>query len=233
MKTILLSIRKYLFAVLLLANVSPLLAQNSDRGLWTSLDVEKKLSKKWELGAGAEYRWKDNISATDQIRGSLDISRKMGKYVKLGAGYVLIADKKVKRDIFEYRNRFFMQATGSYKYARFTASWRTRMQLTLMETDAPRGDIFEDDYKWVWRNRFGLKYDIKGLPLTPYANIELFHHFFSGSDPGYFKNRFSIGAEYKINKRHSLEVGYKLDTEIDVKKKYKNNVVKIGYMYSF
>jgi hypothetical protein len=104
----------------------------------------------------------------------------MNKYLKLGAGYVLIADKKVKRDIFEYRNRFFLQATGSYKYARFTGSWRTRMQLTLMETDEPRGDIFEDDsYRWVWRNRFQLKYDIKGLPLTPYMNVELFHHLFN------------------------------------------------------
>ena len=209
-------------------------AQNSDWSLWTSMEAEKKLSKKWDLGVEAQYRLKDNMSVTDQIRIGADISRKLGDYVKLGAGYELIAKHKIKQDNYVYRNRFRVQATGSYKYARFTASWRTRMQLTLMETEAPRGDIFEDDsYKWVWRNRFGLKYDIKKTPLKPYANVELFQHLFSGSEPGYYKNRFSIGTEYKLNKRHSLEAGYILETEVDTKKKYSNNVFKVGYVFSF
>ena len=68
----------------------------------------------------------------------------------------------------------------SDEYARLTASWRTRMQLILRETDKPRGNLFDDDsYKWVWRNRFGLKYNIKGVPLKPYANIEQFYQLFS------------------------------------------------------
>ena len=61
------------FFLLLLANTSLLFAQNSDWGLWTGINAEKKLSKNWELGVGTEYRWKDNISVTDQIRGSADV----------------------------------------------------------------------------------------------------------------------------------------------------------------
>ena len=230
-----LAIRKHFVAMIFFATAPLMFAQNSDWSLWTSFDVEKKLSKNWEVDIGTEYRWKDNISATDQIRGSADISRKMGKYVKLGAGYVLIADKKTKRDVFEYRNRFLLQATGSYEYARLTASWRTRMQLTLMETDQPRGDLFDDDsFKWVWRNRFGLKYNIKGVPLKPYANIELFYHLFSDLETGgYYQNRLSVGLEYKLAKHHTIEVGYKLQNEIDNVRKYKNNIVKLGYTFSF
>ena len=229
-----LSVRKYFIAVILLVNTTFLFAQNSDWGLWTSIEAEKRLWKKWDLGVEAQYRLKDNISVTDQIRLGADISRKLGDYVKLGAGYELIAKHKIKQDDYVYRNRFRMQAIGSFKYERFTVSWRTRMQLTIMETDAPRGDIFEDDsYKWVWRNRFGLKYNIKKSPLTPYMNVELFHHLFSGSNPGYYQNRFSIGAEYKLNKHHNFEVGYKLNTEIDAKKKFKSNVIKLGYVFSF
>ena len=225
---------KCFFIVILLANVSLLFAQDSDLGLWTSIDIEKKLSEKWKFGVEAQYRWKDDISVTDQIRGGANVSRKLGNYVKLGAGYELIADKKVKRDIFKYRNRFKVQAIGSYKYARFTASYRTQMQLTMMETDEPRGNIFEDDsYKWVWRNRFGLKYDIKNVPLKPYINIELFHHLFSSSDPIYYQNRLSVGIEYKLAKHHSIEAGYKFNTEIDAKTKNKCNIIKIGYAFSF
>ena len=128
-----LSLKKYFFSIILLTHVPLLFAQNSDWGLWTSIDAEKKLSKKWELGFSGQYRWKDNINVTDQIRGGVDITRKVGSYVKLGAGYELIVKNKVKQDAFVYRNRFRVQATGSYKYAGFTASWRTRMQLTLLE----------------------------------------------------------------------------------------------------
>ena len=234
MKSVSLAVGKYVFVLAFLANIPLLFAQSSDWGLWTSIDVEKKLGKKLELDIAGQYRWKDNISLTDQIRGSADISMKLGKYVKLGAGYEFISKYKLKKDIFVYRNRFRLQATGSYKFSGFTADWRTRMQLTLMETDEPRGDIFFDDsFKWVWRNRFGLKYDIKNTPLKPYINLELFHNIFSNLEQVYYQNRLSIGTEYKINKSHSLEVGYKLETEIDGSKKYKLNVIKLGYTFSF
>ena len=220
--------------MILLANVSLLSAQNSDWDLWTSIDVEKKLAKKWELGVTGQYRWKDNISVTDQIRGSADISRKVGKYVNLGAGYELIAKKKVKKDIFVYRNRFRVQAKGSYKYARFTADWRVRLQLTLLDKKETSNESFDgDNNNWVLRNRFGLKYDIKKTPLKPYVNFELFHQLFSDLEYSYFKNRFSIGTEYKLNKRHSLEAGYKLETEVSGSEKYRLNIVKLGYAFSF
>ena len=229
-----LMMKKYFFTAIMFVNCLSLSAQNSDWGLWTSLDAEKKLSKNWELGVTGQYRWKDNISVTDQIRGAVDISRKMGKYVKLSAGYELIAKYKTKKDIFVYRNRFRLNATGAYKYARFTASWRTRMQLTLLEKDDTQGAIFENDnYKWVWRNRFDLKYDIRKTPLKPYFNVELFHQLFGGSEPAYISNRISAGIEYKLSKHHTLEVGYKLENEIDARKKYRTNVVKLGYIFSF
>ena len=230
MKSILLSVRKYFCSIILLAHVSMMFAQSSDWGLWTSIDAEKKLSKKWELDVAAQYRMNDHISVTDQIRGSVDVSRKTGKFVKLGFGYELIAKNKVKQDMYVYRNRFRVQATGSYKYARFTASWRTRIQLTLLENNN-KPDV--DNQKWVWRNRFGLKYDIKKTPLKPYINFELFHQLFSDLEYSYYQNRFSTGIEYSLNKRNTIEAGYKLETEAIGAYKNKLNVVNLGYIYSF
>ena len=230
MKSILLSIRRYFIAMILLANVSFVFAQTNDWGLWTSIDVEKKLSKNWELDVAAQYRMKDQMSVTDQIRGSADIAFKTGKYIKIGAGYELIAKNKIKKETYVYRNRFRVQATTSYKYARFTANWRTRMQLTLLE-DSKKSDV--DNQEWVWRNRFGLKYDIKNVPLKPYINFELFHQLFSDLDYSYYQNRFSAGIEYSLNKSHTIEAGYKLEKEVVGKNKNKLNVVKIGYVFAF
>jgi hypothetical protein len=234
MKHVTLPKKKYIIVLIMITNASFLFAQNSDWGLWTSIDAEKNFLKKWDFSIDAQYRWKDNMSVTDQIRAGADISRKLGDYVKLGAGYELIAKHKVKNDEFVYRNRFRMQATGSYKYARFTASWRTRMQLTLLETDEARGDFFQgENNKWVWRNRFALKYNIRKTPFKPYINFELFHNLFDGMEYSYYQNRFGIGMEYSLNKRHTLEAGYKRETEIDAKRKYNLNVIKLGYVYSF
>ena len=230
MKTICLAFRKFVFAMILLANVSFVFPQSSDFGLWTSIDAEKKLTKNWDLDVAAQYRMKDKFSITDQMRGSVDVSRKTGKYLKLGAGYELIAKNKVNQETYVYRNRFRIQATGSYKYARFTASWRTRMQLTLLG-NSNKPDV--DNQKWVWRNRFGLKYDIKKTPLKPYINFEFFHQLFSDMKYSYYQNRFSTGVEYSLNKRNTLEAGYKLETEVDGAYKNKLNVIKLGYVFAF
>ena len=234
MKRSLFSIKPFFFAAIFLINVPLLFAQSNDWGLWTSVDVDKKLSKKWDLNVTTQYRWKDNISVTDQIRGSVDASYRTGKYVKLAAGYEMISKYKAKRDIFVYRNRFRAQATGSYKYDRFTVDWRPRVQLTLLgknETDSKTSE--DDNGKWVLRNRFGLKYDIKKTPLKPYVNFEMFHYLFGNLEYSYYRNRFSVGTDYKINKQHSLELGYKRESEINGFNISSINIVKLGYTFSF
>ncbi len=223
--------KRYLIILLLSANAGLLLAQDTDWRLWTDVGVEKKLSKKWTLGVGAEYRWKNDISATDQIRGSADVSYKLNKYVKFGAGYELIADKKLKKDIFVYRNRFMVQATGSYKYARFTASWRPRLQTTILD-DSETSKAGTDNYNWVLRNRFGLKYDIRHVPLTPYANFEIYNRLFSDLS-SHYKNRFGAGIEFTPSKHHSFDLGYKFDSEVFLSQRYKFNIINIGYTFSF
>jgi len=229
MKTISTFFTKYFFVIILLTNGSLLLAQNSDWGLWTSIDVEKKLSKKWDLDICGQYRSNDNFSFTDQFRGSADVARKMNKYLGLGAGYELIAKHKVKNndDFYAYRHRFRVQASTSYKYANFTFNWRPRLQMTLLE------DSKTDRCEWILRNRFGLKYNIKKTPWKPYMNFEMFHQLFNGWKGCYNENRFSIGTEYSLNKQHTIELGYKLDTSIAGSTKNRLNVVKLGYTFSF
>ncbi len=207
-------------------------AQNDDWGLWTNIGVEKQLSKKWSLGLGGEYRWKEDITLTDQVRGSLDTEYKVWKFLKIGAGYELIADKKKKKDIFAYRHRFKIEAQASYKISRFTLSWRPRLQTTLYDNIELDDDDL-DNYKWVIRNRFGLKYNIPKIPLKPYIQFETFNHIFSDIQPSYYKSRFSAGLEYSITKHHGIDLSYKHDSEILNDKKYTLNVIAAGYKFSF
>ncbi len=217
---------------LLLLFAATSFAQSDDWGLWTSLAVDKKLTKEWMIKPGIEYRLKEDFSQTDQLRGSLDVGYKPFKFLKFGAGYELIADRKPKKEIYAYRNRFKLEATASYKIDRFTLSWRPRLQLThYNKVELTKSD--PDDLKWALRNRFGLQYNIKKLPLKPYAQFETFHRLFSDLEPGYFGRRFAAGVEYSITKQHEIDLGYKQDTERFTGVNYHMNVVAVGYKFSF
>lgn len=216
--------RYYIFLMLTISALS-LSAQNTDSGLWTEAGIEKGISKKWDLNVTAEYRSREKITTVDQIRGAAMISYRINKYVKLGAGYMLIADKKQKKDIFEYRSRFITQATGSYKFGRFTASLRPRLQVTFLEGNGQKDS-------WVLRNRLGLKYNIPKIPLNPYTNFEMYHELSGNSDIS-GKTRFGIGVEFKPAKAHCIDFGFKFNRKTVKSKRQKANIVCIGYTYSF
>ena len=64
-------LRSVIFGFFLLLCAEMVVAQQDDWGVWTTVDIEKKLNKSWNAAAGLEYRSQDGLSLTDQIRGSL------------------------------------------------------------------------------------------------------------------------------------------------------------------
>ena len=223
------------FGFIFLMCVESVVAQidEYDWGVWSSIDIEKKTNKRWGAAGGFEYRWKEGMAKTDQIRGSLGIEYNPKKIpFKFGVSYMLIADKKQKKDIFLYRNRFTLFAMGSYKFNRFTASWRPRLQATFY--DPTERDAKEmDDYRWVVRNRFGLNYNIRKLPLKPYVQFEMFTRIFSDLKPVYNQNRFSAGLKIGMGKKHDLDIGYKQENELSDYMKFRFNVCYVGYTFAF
>ena len=225
-------LRSVIFGFFFLLCVEMVVAQQNDWGVWTTADIEKKLNKRWNATAGLEYRTKDGLAKTDQIRSSLGAEYQPWKFIKFGVAYTLIANKKQKRDILVYRHRFTFNTTASYKFDRFTASWRPRLQATFYDKTEKDADEL-DNYRWVVRNRFGLKYNIRKLPLKPYVQFELFNRIFSDVAPSYYKNRLSAGMEIGIGKRQALDFGYKRDSELKNDKKYLFNVIAVGYTFTF
>jgi len=215
-----------LFVVLLSDTAS---AQKSDWGVWSSTGVEANLSKKWQLTGNLEYRLKDGASQADQLRGAIGINYDLIKHIKIFTGYQLISDFKNSGGN-QYRNRFKFLATGSYKFAGFTASLRTGVQGTF--SDATNEEDL-DNTKWVYRNRFGLKYKIQGIRLRPYVTFEMYQRLSNGTDPVHYKNRYSAGLEYDITKHHQIDAGYLRDSEIKDNSNYSFDALSISYTYSF
>ena len=68
---------KYYVAALLLMGSVPTMAQSDDFGLWSEVNLEKKLSKKWSLDAGVEYRNRDNMKTADRWSFGVDANYKL------------------------------------------------------------------------------------------------------------------------------------------------------------
>ncbi|NCO55833.1 MAG: DUF2490 domain-containing protein, partial [Bacteroidetes bacterium] len=80
--------------------------------------------------------------------------------------------------------------------------------------------------EWYSRNKFTLKYDTDKR-YTPYASVELQYQFRNPreweSDNTLHRSRYSIGVDYKINKKSTFGLYYLIQREF--------NVVNPQYLY--
>ena len=80
------------------------------------------------------------------------------------------------------------------------------------------------------RSRFAVSYDIKNCPLSPFAEVEVYNQL--DNSFAYDKIRYTIGAEYKINKEHKLTLYYRCQDYADMDEVI-NHVLGVGYAFEF
>lgn len=208
---------------------APLLrAQRYDWGSWTSVAADWRIVKKLTLTPEFTYRTKTGFTHTDQVRGGADLSYKINSYLKVSSGYQLIADRKVKKEIYEIRHRWRIDATGTYKLGKLVVHWRPRIQLTLYDEE------FTDDIdlsRWVLRNRVGIKYAFKKIGVSPYFSYEISHRLSDEEPSGHYKNRYAAGMEWKVSKKHEIDLGYRHDRELLSGQRYLFDALSLAYTF--
>lgn len=93
-----------------------------------------------------------------------------------------------------------------------------------VDTKSPR----EAKDKWVLRNKLTVKYDVRGLPLAPYASID----YGVGLNYTAHKWKYTIGSEYTINKQHEFNLFYRFSHDDDDDEP-NGHLLGVGYKYSF
>lgn len=246
--------RKLIILVLALATLPfTTWAQSDDTGLRTTIGVEKKLSKKWSIEGEAEFRSRNNFKTADRWSLNVGAAYKVKSWLKLDAGYTLLYDNH-KEDItchddgsynhwrpsyWGIRHRLNVSATGRHRIGRIELSLRERWQYTYRpEKTTERYDF--DDMQWedkavkgkghsILRSRLQVEYDIPKCKIDPYANVELYN---AGALE---KTRYTIGADWKIRKKHTVGISYRYqatnDRDDDEEPNY--HILGIHYKYKF
>lgn len=212
-------------------------SQSEDFGIWSSVGIEKKLSK-WTVGTEGELRTNDNSEQINRWSLKLETSYNIFKPLKIGLSYQFINFYDAKYSDFQRRNRLNLFLQGKQKLGNFSFSLREQAQLTTKdESDRVKKSGKIDTYainpEWTWRNRVKVAYNIPKIPVTPALSLETFYQLNNPEGNLFNKLRYTLSFSYNLSKHHQFEVYGLLDKEINVTSPVKTYIAGIGYLFSF
>lgn len=205
------------------------IAQN-DWGSSLEVGITKKILPGLNVSLEEDFRLRDNLSEVDRFSTTLELSYKPIKYVKIGGAYNLINYNHPTKD-WEIRHRYYFYATGSYSFSRFTISLRERFQSTYrvgVEETSKRANP-----KLYLRSRLQAKYDIRHCKFEPFASVELYNTLNDPQGNTLNKLKYTVGSEYKLNKRNTLQLYYRYINFTDDDEANGKHMVGLGYSYKF
>lgn len=243
---------RVLMSILVVAMSMPVMAQDDDFGIWGEVNVEKNISRKWNVSGGVEYRSRDNVKTTDRWSVGVDAGYKITDWLKASAGYSLLDDHNYKTnskgtkyaDYWGLRHRFNVSLTASKSFGNLNISLRERWQYTYRPektvtryyvnttTSHDAGEeadekTYSGKGKNVWRNRLQLKYKVSKM-WRPYVNAETY------MSNGWDKIRLAAGTEIRLSKQHSFDVKYMFQHPFnDDDEEGNRRIIGIGYTYKF
>lgn len=225
-----------------------------------SIAVEKKLSKRFDLGLEGEFRSRDNASQFERISLSPSLDYKIMKRLKFTVGGMYIYNnnaaknhhrsdgslKWTRRSYWQPRYRGYVSVTGDVDLGRFNIALRERYQLTYRREYTATRDYFmrdgtfnytEDDVRknktsQVFRSRLTVSYDIYHSPLEPFVSMEM-----TNEIDGFAidKIRYTGGVDWKVNKKNTVGIEYMYqDMRADDGEDDANShVIALSYKYKF
>jgi hypothetical protein len=205
---------------------------SNDAGLWASIGLEKKLTKKFSFLLTEEYRRKENFTRLNLLYTDIGFCYRPFDIFKVSLVYRNI-DKFQLDKTFSFRHRIMLDMTVKKKFNRFALSFRERLQSEVRDLQSSEhGKVPE----WYSRNKFELKYDIK-KPITPWVAFEFRYQIHNPrmleADKGWHRNRYFIGLDYKRNDKHSFGLYYMVQQEYDVSAPQNLYVIGIEYKFDF
>lgn len=204
-----------------------LTAQINDAGLWTSISLEKKISKRISLEASEELRFNENISELGTFFTEIGPQFKVYKGLNAGISYRFIQKRRLD-DSYSVRHRINTDLSYRFKIKDFTLSLRERYQVQYGENYFTGEN---ETANTTLRSKLSLKYRInKKWDATVFG--EMFNPLFEGET--YISDiRIGSGIDYQIIKPLGVEVFYLINKELNVSDPTTDYVGGLGITYSF
>ncbi len=201
-------------------------AQTNDAGLWASINLEKKINKKFSVQLGEELRFYENYSELGSFFTEASLEYKLNKTFGFSAGYRFTNKRRVD-DSYSMRHRFLVNATAKRKFKQLNAGLRLRYQSQFSDYYSDAEGQIPANY---FRAKLAFKYDLN-KKYTPFISGELFTN--TNRPEGILMDNYRIeaGIEYEFSKVSSLQLSYIFNKEVQVKDPWTLYVIGVSWNY--
>ena len=192
-------------------------AQFTDFQTWSSITIEKSLSKKLDGSLEQQLRLDENSTQFRQTFTELGAKYRLWKKLDAGASYRFIVRPN------STGQRIYLDVEYNWKLKKWKINPRLRYQHDFIT------DNFQANFL---RPKLTISYKID-KKWEPFVAGELFYliFYYQGNFvPAY---RLFAGTTYDFNKRNSLKVFYLLEQEVNVNNAAQNHIISVGYKYDF
>ena len=213
--------------VLLLVTFGSLRAQDRDAGLWTGVEVEKKITNWLDLNGAFEIRMNNNISTVEKYLGEAGFSARLHKYLDAGLTY-----RYSYRFLPEFSwfpvHRLYSDLRFEYNWTYLSASARFRFTADKVPDFREKG-IFET----TARLRPQIAYNIRKTPLRARGSVEFFFPVWQEQTLITEKTRYKLGLQYVLSNAVTLEVAHLYQNGTYKNKSQHNFIWVAGLSYKF
>jgi hypothetical protein len=209
--------------------IVPAAAQYDDAGLWTTLNLEKKLNSRFHLFLTEEFRLRENFSQINLFYTDVGIGVKPAGFMKVELAYRSI-EKKLITGFYSMRHRLMLDITLKKKFDKFEFVYRHRLQREVRNVNSSENGRVPE---WYSRNKLTVKYDLE-KKYTPYVSAEFRYQIDDPhnieSDQTWHRARYAAGFDYELNKKNKLGFYYLVQHEWNVS--IPENLYIVGVEYS-
>jgi hypothetical protein len=218
----------HLFLFLLILAGNSLLAQVNDAQLWSSVNLEKKLTPALSIGFTEEVRIIENITEVETIFSEIGVSYRFWKRFKLGAAYRFTLKRRLD-DTYEKRNSWYVEGSYHEKIKPFRLVLRLRYQskyaegFTSEKSGIPKNHI---------RTKLMVQYDLS-KKIEPYVYAETFFKTGVPAAESFDELRLCGGVKYSFNRMHKVDLHYLFCREYNDTNPETAYVIGAGYYFTF
>jgi hypothetical protein len=214
-----------LFFGILMGSIRFVYPQQSDFQFWPQVQVGYNLSNDFKISLEEEVRLRENASQIRKELTDLGLTYKVNKFFRLSLNYRLELTYK-NPDERSWRNGLYLDIMLRKGFQRFQADYRIRFQSPKIETISEVSSLNQ----WLKnRHKISLQYDIKGIPLAPKIEAELFIPIARQQSLMIDEYRLWAGLSYALNKRNEISIRYGIQQEVNVADPLRAYILGISY----
>ncbi len=180
-------------------------SQSRDFQVWNSFEVEKKVTKKFDINLEQEFRFNNNASSFDVSNTSLGGSYAINKISKTGLGY-RFSDAYDIESGYSQSQRFYLDLVVKYKAGDFIFNFRER---ALFDQELENNSYNAKIPEWYLRHRLQVKYNVPEISLFPYVEAEFYQSLNNAVKNTIDKTRLTGGLDYKFKSDISIGLFYR------------------------